>query len=446
MKKLIIWLVIICILAVVGYTVNSYATLFNGAAAKEVCSCMYLSDREQESIEMNDLNSFFIKLSTNVVDEENRTVTSSFFGIASKTAVYRDGLGCALVNDADINEVMKQSFKPNIPVYDADTIFWPSGDKMRDTILANIDTYKLNKAIEEALNEGHTRGIVVAYDTLFMAEGYNHGFDKDTRILGWSMTKSIMSTMTGILVKQGKLKLDGETSIHEWKNDERKNINLKNLLQMSSGLEWEEDYGKISEVTTMLFSKSDVAKYSISQKAIVKPDSLWVYSSGTSNIISEIIKRACPSQEDYLAFPQDELFSKIGMRSMVLETDAAGTFIGSSYSQATPRDWARYGLLYLQDGYWGNEQILPDGWVDFTKTPALNSKGEYGAQFWLNSAEEPELPDAPSDIYFADGYNGQRVYIVPSHNLVIVRLGLSRPGEFDYNKFVTSILAAVDNK
>lgn len=445
MKRIIIWLLILGLFVGLYFGVSSFAKIFNGYAAKDICSCIYLSEREQASIEKNDLASFFVSLPTNVCDKENRTVTSTFLGLAKQTAVYRDGLGCALVNDADINIVKKQSYNPQLPAFDQDSVFWPTGNKMRDTIIDKINIKKLNTAIARALNEGHTRGIVVAYDTLFMTEAYNNEFDKDTRILGWSMTKSLMNALTGILVKQGKLSLEGETPIHEWSNDERKNINLKNLLQMSSGLEWEEDYGKISDATIMLFNKADAAKYAISRPMNTSPDSEWYYSSGTANIISEIIKRANPSYDDYISMPQNELFNKIGIRSMVLETDASGTYVGSSYAFATPRDWARFGLLYLQNGYWGKEQILPDGWVDFTRTPSSKSKGEYGAQFWLNRDEFRELPDAPESIYFADGYNGQRVYIVPSHNLVIVRMGLSKHGEFDYNKFVTSILDAVEN-
>ncbi len=444
-KRIIIWIVVIVLLGGLYYGINSFAKIFNGYAAKDLCSCIYLSERDQASIEKYDLASFFVSLPTNVWDEENRTVTSTFFGMAAQTAVYRDGLGCALVNDADIEVVKKQAYVPKFPEYNPDTVFWPTGNKMRDTILQNININKLDKAIKRALGEGHTRGIVVAYDTLFMTEGYNNGFDQDTRILGWSMTKSVMSALTGILVKQGKLSLEGETPINEWSGDDRKNISLKNLLQMSSGLDWEEDYGKISDATIMLFNRSDAAKYAISRPIKTTPDSEWYYSSGTSNIISEIIKRANPSYDDYISMPQRELFNKIGIRSMVLEPDASGTFVGSSYAFATPRDWARFGLLYLQNGYWGNEQILPDGWVDFTRRPASKSKGEYGAQFWLNRDEFRELPDAPESIYFADGYNGQRVYIVPTHKLVIVRMGLSKKGEFDYNRFVTEVIGAFED-
>ena len=443
-KSVIIWSIILIVFSALVYGISLFATIFNGYAAKDVCSCIYLSDRDQQSIEENDLNSFFVGLPTNVWDKENKTVTSSFLGLATQTAVYREGLGCALVNDADIYDVKKQNYIPKFPGYNPDTVFWPTGNKFYDSIPPALNIEKLNKAMENALNEGHTRAIVVAWDTIFMKEAYNHGFTKDTRILGWSMTKSLMSAVVGIQVKKGKLNLEGKLPIPEWKNDERKNINLTNLLQMSSGLEWEEDYGKISDATVMLFDKSDAAAYAISRKAQLPPDSVWYYSSGTSNIISEVVKRSCDSYDDYISLPRKELFNKIGMRSMILETDASGTFVGSSYSFGIPRDWARFGLLYMQNGYWGKEQILPDGWVDFTRTAARKSKGEYGAQFWLNSAEDPELPDCPANIYFCDGYNGQRVYIIPDYKLVIVRMGLSKKGEFDYNKFVRSILDAFE--
>jgi len=160
------------------------------------------------------------------------SVTSTFFGFSAQTAIYREGLGCTLVH----GDARKLTYKPIFPAYDPDTVYWPTGNKLRDTIPPAIDIEKINIAISQALNEGHTRGIVVAYDTIFLAEAYNYGFDKDTRILGWSMAKSIMNALVGILVKQGKLNLEGETSISEWGNDERNNISLKNLLQMSSGI------------------------------------------------------------------------------------------------------------------------------------------------------------------------------------------------------------------
>ncbi len=444
LKKWVIWSVSILVVFGAVLKIISLAVIFNGYAAKDICSCIYLSGRSQKSIEENDLNTFFLGLSTNEWDKEERRVTSTFFGFSAQTAIYRDGLGCTLVHGTNREDAMELTYKPKFPTYDPDTVYWPTGNKLRNTTPPGIDIEKINIAISQALSEGHTRGIVVAYDTIFLAEAYNHGFDKDTRILGWSMAKSITNALVGIMVKKGRLQLEGETSISEWNNDERKNISLKNLLQMSSGLQWKEIYYYISDVTKMLFIEPDVAKYAISSRLSQPPDSVWYYSSGTTNIISEIMKRAAGNYDDYISFPRNELFNKIGMRSMAMEADQSGTYVGSSYAFATPRDWARFGLLYLKNGYWGKEQILPKGWVKFTQTPARKSDGKYGAHFWLNSSANPKLPDAPSSIFFCSGFNGQRVYIVPSHNLVIVRMGLSGIGEFNFNKFVSSIIKAVE--
>jgi CubicO group peptidase (beta-lactamase class C family) len=250
--------------------------------------------------------------------------------------------------------------------------------------------------------------------------------------------------MIGVLEKQHKLNIDDKSVLEEWKNDERKNISIRNLLNMTSGLHWVEDYGDISEATIMLYSSTDIAKYAMSMAADYSPDSVWYYSSGSSNILSEIIKRKTKSIDDYWAFPQKEIFHKIGMYNTIIEPDAVGTFVASSYTYAPTRDWARYGLLYLNNGIWLGDTIVSPEWVDFSRQEAPNSKGKYGAQFWLNLSGH-ELPDAPKDVYFADGYQGQRVYIIPSKKLVIVRFGVSKKGEFDYNKFVTSILEAFEN-
>jgi CubicO group peptidase (beta-lactamase class C family) len=314
---------------------------------------------------------------------------------------------------------------------------------MRAEVPGNVDTDKLNKAMAEALKEGNTRAIVVAYDSLFMAEMYAEGFDKNTPLLGWSMTKSVTNALVGILVKDGKLDIDAPAPLEAWKNDERKNITLRSLLHMTSGLEWEENYSDISDATVMLYMKGDISGYALNKPAAFPPDSVWYYSSGTTNIISRIIRNTINDDVIYWGFPRDALFNRIGMRTAVMETDAEGTFVGSSYCFASGRDWTRFGLLYLFDGVWNGDTVLPPGWVEFTREQAPHSGGKYGAQFWLNKSGH-EIPDAPEDVFFADGYHGQRVYIIPSKRLVIVRLGESKKGEFDYNKFVTSVLDAFE--
>lgn len=445
MKKVLIGLlaVIIIALGILAKYLIDRSTIFTGFAAKNVASGIFVAGRTQESIESLDINFFPVNLAKTTVDIDNKTVTSNFYGFGKQTAVYREGLGVALIGDMDKKDVASQACKECVNTNYQPDVYWPQGDKDRDTVLSFVNTEKLNSAIDAALNQGNTRAILVAYDTLVKWEKYGDGFDETTPILGWSMSKSITNTMLGILVKDNKLQLDAPAPVKEWANDERAKITLRNLLNMTSGLKWVEDYGDISEATIMLYSKAAIAEYAIQSPREYAPDSVWYYSSGSSNILQQIIRRQFDDIQSYWAFPQEAIFHKIGMNHTIMEADAAGIFVGSSYTYAPARDWARYGLLYLNNGIWRNDTIVDPAWVNFSQQEAPNSEGQYGAQFWINKSGH-ELPDAPKDIYYADGYQGQRVYIVPSKKLVIVRFGISKHGEFDYNKMVTSILSAFE--
>ena len=445
MKKTIYAIIMIFVLlfAYAAKYLIDRSPIFTGFAAKDMASCVFVAGRTPESVKAVDLNFSLVKMASLDIDTVAKTVTADFFGFGEQIAVYRQGIGCALIADGDIEKTraMRSTVK-HYPLY-PETVYWPMGDKLREDVPTNINKEKLDKAIADALSEGNTRGIVVAYDTSFLAEAYGEGFDRTTPLLGWSMTKSINSALIGILVKEGKLAIDVPAPVEEWQGDERKDITIRSLLNMTSGLEWVEDYGDISDATIMLYNRGDVAKYAISKEAALPPNLDWYYSSGTTNILAAIVRRSFETHQQYLDFPRVSLFNRIGMRSAIMETDAAGTFIASSYTYANTRDWARFGLLYLNNGIWNNDTIFPTNWVNFTQQEAPHSNGDYGAQFWLNKSGS-ELPDAPRDTYFADGFHGQRVYIIPSKKLVIVRMGESKKGEFDYNKFVSSILAAFE--
>jgi CubicO group peptidase (beta-lactamase class C family) len=192
---------------------------------------------------------------------------------------------------------------------------------------------------------------------------------------------------------------------------------------MNSGLEWEEDYTKISDVTKMLYLESDMTKSQIDKKLVGKPNETWNYSSGTTNLLTGIIRQKFKTHQDYLNFWYSDLIDKIGMHSMLVETDLAGNYIASSYGWATARDWAKFGLLYLNKGNWNGEQLISEDWVNYTTKSTNTSQGVYGAQFWLNAGGH--LPDVPKDLFFADGYQGQRVFIIPSKELVVVRMGVT---------------------
>jgi CubicO group peptidase (beta-lactamase class C family) len=313
-----------------------------------------------------------------------------------------------------------------------------------DTIFSNIDYEKLEKAVANAfdkkgIKDKRTRSVLVIYKDKIIAEKYDTGFNKDSKILGWSMTKSITSALFGVLEKQRKFDIHKPAPISEWANDERKNITTNDLLHMNSGLVWEEDYTKISDVTQMLFQAEDMTHSQIDKSLVGKPNASWNYSSGTTNLLSGILRKQFKTHQEYLDFWYAALIDKIGMNSMLIETDMAGNFVGSSYGWATTRDWAKFGLLYLHKGNWNGEQILSENWVNYSATPTNTSNGGYGAQFWLNKGSK--FPNVPSDMFYCSGYQGQMVAIFPSHDLVVVRMGLSR--DFNFDSFLGGIVGSI---
>ena len=419
--------------------------VINGYAAKNMCSCVFVAGREQKEIEAKDLNFSFIKYASNTIDYENKTVTSSFLGMRSQKAFYNEKTGCSLVNHGQPfnTESIDIQLPKKLAVSSAFVDFASKKD-----IPTNINKEKIQNAIDnhfievEGENPKNTRAIVVLYGNQLIAEQYAEGFDKNTKQLGWSMAKSIMSTLTGILVQKGKIDINQPTGIETWQNDERKNITWKHLLQMNSGLAWEENYGAISDVTKMLYTEDDVYSFAVNHNLDGTIGKTWKYSSGTSNILSGLIRKQLDNDEAYLSFANKELFNWIGAESMVLESDPTGTIVGSSYAWATPRDWAKYGLLYLQNGKVADQQIFPDWWAEFTASPAEGSENKYGAQFWKQNDEE--FPSVPKDMYFADGFQGQRIFIIPSKNIVVVRFGLSNKGDISYDKLLKEIIEAVE--
>ncbi len=314
-----------------------------------------------------------------------------------------------------------------------------------DTVLPTVDYSAIQDALALVFEDNHiqkSRSALILYKGQLIGEKYIDGFGPDTPILGWSMTKSIMATIYGILEYQGNLKVSDPVALKDWANDERARISIDDLLRMQSGLAFEEDYSVISDVTNMLFNESDMAQVAIDKPSIAKPGDIWSYSSGTTNILSKYLKSFSSDAQKYLDFPYAQLIDKIGMHSMVIETDMVQTFVGSSYGWASTRDWARFGLLYLQNGVWDGSRIFSENWVNYISTPTKASNGAYGAHFWLNA--DGNLKDVPRDLYSANGHDGQHVYVIPSKDLVIVRTGLGERPDYRANDFIAAIVAAVE--
>ena len=311
----------------------------------------------------------------------------------------------------------------------------------------------IDRAFSEpnAGRERRTQAVIVVQHDRIVGERYATGIGPDTPLIGWSMTKSVVNALAGILVGQGRLTLDGPVPVPAWhaRRDPRGAITLDALLRMSSGLDFDEDMSNPrADVMRMLLDTGDAAAYAIGKELIAPPGTHWQYSSGTTNIIAGAMRTVFADDAEYLTFPRLALFDRIGMSGAVLETDAAGTFVGSSYMYATARGWARFGLLYLHDGVWNGERVLPEGWVAYTTTPApADPSRRYGAHFWLQVPEEYAGTDGrlPAGTYHAAGHEAQFVTIVPSRDLVIVRLGHTRYAEaWDQAAFVRDVLAALD--
>ena len=258
-----------------------------------------------------------------------------------------------------------------------------------------------------------------------VSEFYGPEVTAQTTLISWSMAKSMTHALVGIAQMDGLLHVENSNLFPEWANDERRNITLQQLLEMRSGLSWVEDYvdDDVSDVIDMLFGsgKDDNAGYAIAQPLAVVPGAEWVYSSGTTNIVTRLLGNvlgdSAGSHANMEHFMRTRLFDAIGMRAEP-KFDPAGTFIGSSYVYATAREFAKFGQLYLQDGVCNGVRILPEGWVDHARAQHVFDEETglgYGAHWWTLPGERNSL--------VASGYEGQYIMVIPDRDLVVVRLG-----------------------
>ncbi|RKS99468.1 serine hydrolase [Flavobacterium sp. 123] len=427
-----------------GFTTYPKLDLISGFSSKSMASGHFIDHRSQELIENGDNDIDMIDLATNKIDENGKFATASVYGLKERKAIYRDGLGVTLIND-DF-DVSKPYLVPKRNKLNNNLPFPYGNNDPKDSVFANIDYAKLNAAVANAFDtkgakKKRTRSVLVIYKDKIIAEKYDTGFTKNSKILGWSMTKSITSAVFGVLEKQGKFDIYKPAPMPEWANDQRKFITTNDLLHMNSGLEWVENYSTICDATQMLFQAEDMSRSQLEKPAAYKPNTHWYYSSGTTNLLSGILRKQFKTHQEYLDFWYTNLIDKIGMNSMLIETDMAGNYVGSSYGWATTRDWSKFGLLYLHKGNWNGEQILNENWVKYTATPTNTSNGQYGAQFWLNAGGK--FPDVPKDMFYCSGYQGQMVAVFPSQDLVVVRMGLKEDPEFDFNGLLSGIIGSL---
>ena len=438
MKKILRWSLAILLLILLGgcLYLNTLMPIITGYAAKNLASAVFVSGREPADVENLDLHFSFIQYNHNKVDDENKMVTSRFLW-AKSTAVFREGYGVTLLRGKNAAQLRAETF-PLEKETEAVPVLHP-GDSALSARLA-----PLAKAfVDERRYNGTPFAFVVLHKGGVVAERYREGISADTKLLSWSMGKSFVNALVGIMSKDGLVDVFAPLDIPQWQEDGRKEITLNDLLQMQSGLEWNENYGNRSDVNLMLHREKDMGLFALSKPLVDKPGTRWYYSSGSTNIVMRYLRGKFGSDAEFLGYIRERLFAPLDIRNAYFEPDMAGTPVGSSYLYVTARDFAGFGQLYLNDGCVGDERILPEGWVDYTVTPASASEGRYGASFWLNRCHV--CPDVPEDMFSCNGHDGQQIYIIPSKELVVVILGYSpKPDHvIDFNGLLRDIIAQI---
>lgn len=407
-----------------------------GSVAHSVCSAVFVSGRTRGDVHRQELHAWpgpLIRiLVPTKVDAAGQSVTAKAPLGARAKAMARPGLGCILVDAATEAQVRRRAAASPIGPAPDPAALWPAGERVDlASAVPGVNRVNLDRAIDVAFDrcpsgiDPFTRAILVIHGGRIVAERYGVGFNASMRPYGASMSKSVAATLLGLRVAEGKMDLDGVGVAPGPGRPEP--VTNRHLVNMTAGMVFTETYDADSDVNRMLSLATDMAGYAASKPAETRPGAAWRYSSGATNMLMASLRRSFYGDDQaYWDYPRKALFEPLGMRSAIFQTDAAGTLVGSSFMWATPRDWARLGLLYLDRGRWNGHQLLPESWVDFVRTPAPPTaalKGDehltYGGGFWLDDAGSV----APAPVYFMGGWAFQTVRIEPARDLVIVRMG-----------------------
>jgi CubicO group peptidase (beta-lactamase class C family) len=397
-----------------------------------------------------------------VIDRAGRAVHVTLPNGVTRTAKYLGSQGCVTIPlgrpGVNFTPVQVTSRLP-----DASTQPWPMGDVLPTDPLPNeLDTAKVNHAVSAAFESPAemTAAFVVTWRGRLIGERYGEGITARTPLESWSMGKSLTATLMGVLIKQGVYDLWQAAPIPEWQgaDDPRAKIRIADLLHMSSGLRirapQDPDYDPSAGYPDHLYLYTGSVNsfhYAATRPLQWPPNTVGRYRNTDPVLINYLIRLGVERRgEEYLSFPQRALFDKIGIRTMVMETDPFGNFLTQGYELASARDWARLGILYLQDGVWNGERILPEGYVKFVSTVApawqADKRPVYGGFFWING--EGTFP-VPRDAYYMAGAGGQTTLIIPSHDLVVVRLGHykgSAAGSTGFRKALALLIEAVPRR
>lgn len=437
---------ILCIALIVAYIRLWDFTNFQAAHnSKILCSAKFVSGRTlDEAI----LNSVRVKLPGDRVEINGNRVSVTTMGV-TRSSVFFEGTGCVALpkNVNSLTSVPENNFsvtpEPNILI--KRDIFYP----LQNSITEMFES-----------NSSHIATLVVQ-DGKVIAEKYASEFNSDTKFESWSMTKSITATLIGMLIQQGRLSLDQNDLFEEWSGDERSNITIANLLNMASGLRFSNIPADLTglDMYLNLLAKpipdhiavyagmEDVFSFSINAPLEHSPNTVQRYKNSDPLILGALFKREVLSKnEKYHQWVQQNLFGKLGTQGFTLETDAVGNIIASGFGYGTADAWAKLGLLYLQNGLWGDEQLIPASFIEFVRKPVpFETRFEYGGLFWLNQSGKHSLP---KDTFFMKGNGGQRVFVIPSYNAVVVRFShtTSKHDDTELNALLSVIDACLKDK
>jgi CubicO group peptidase (beta-lactamase class C family) len=425
-----------------------------GVVAHNLCSKTFVSGFDPASVFAEATERAGIRLLRSALnyrlDRHRQTADASLAGLLGSHAVFHEGLGCVLRHGSDEPYVLKS---------DIAALKTPKTPPLLGEIAGPVPVEPAEPALKAALDHAfeepappfrRTRAVVVVHRGRVIAERYADGIGVDTPLLGFSMTKSVVNALIGILTQQGLVTPSMPAPIAEWRtpSDPRHEIEVEHLMRMTSGLALDETNSGFDPSSRMVYLHNDMAGFAVKAAPIAAPGTRWAYSSPTTQLLAKIIRDAVGGPEQTLAFAWRELFNPLGMRNVTLEFDGAGTLQGSTYMLASARDWARFGLLYLNDGIVGDRRILHEDWVDFSAAATLDT--DYGAGFWTNRSDHEHARararlGIPRDAFFASGDFGQRVVIIPSQQLVIVRLADSVDPSGDVSglgRLVKEVIAA----
>jgi CubicO group peptidase (beta-lactamase class C family) len=430
MKKVLISFVVVVILLlfvalplmrISPFHLDDVAGVGAGIGAKLACSGRYITGQSDQQV-MDDLASYSPATRTIDIqyDDQHRQVTATMLGLSPTTAKFRDGIGCTLAfgdtQALDDLEVPEMNRRPDS---------WPLGDKAEhiDKTIQDLLDAQLQ---QDNLDGYESRALLVIKQGKLVAESYAPGYDEKTSFLGWSMGKSVTSIMLGRLDYKKTLDVSSTHLFEDWSEDERAAITLQSMLQMSSGLDFSEQYAPGSDSTRMLFTEGSASNVAMESQLEHPVGEHFSYSSGTTNLLARYLSDQLGSKVQHnIDFLYRELLEPLNMHDTLFEPDASGVFVGSSYIYASARDWAKLGLLMINEGLFNGQRLLTEDWVKRSYAPnhSQNDK-RYGYQFWLNSGEdELRWNNLPADAYAMLGSRSQIVMIIPSKELVIVRLG-----------------------